>query len=102
MTAWQWAFGLAELIGAGVAVDWLLFRHQRKLTTEEARAKRYRDAAQGIAKMFRCTECGKRCRDHIWNPSWDNPLPHDVALCSNCIDTVDDRNKWMGFDIVYR
>ena len=102
MTIWQLALGLAELVGSAVAVDWLLFRRQRKLTTEEARAKRYQDAAQGKAKMFRCTECGKRCRKHIWNPSLDNPLPHDVSLCDICIDVVDDRNKWMGFDIVYR
>jgi hypothetical protein len=75
--------------------------HDAQGPAQHARSLRYAAATAGTAKSYRCTECGRKIRKHVWHPSWDNPLPSNVELCEHCIgDDRGDIHRWMGFDIV--
>lgn len=72
--------------------------HEAQSPIQHARSLRY---ARANGARYRCTECGVKLRKHVWHPSWDNPLPHGVELCDQCIgDDHDDIRQWLGMDIV--
>lgn len=96
--------GLALSSAAGwLTVDWWTLRRPLRAPTAQGRELRMARIEAGKPLSYICTDCGRTCRKHVHNPSFDNPLPSDMALCDTCIlnyPNHDDLRQWMGFDII--